>query len=93
MFLLLLFVTILLTICIISGFIFTVIILLKSSKQLDYTERLQFHQLLGTVVLGLIACIAGLFVAFQISINISVVFIIDLLLLLVQFRTCHFKLK
>ena len=93
MFLLLLFVTILLTICIISGFIFTVIILLKSSKQLDYTERLQFQKLLGTVVLGLIACITGLLAAFQISINISVVFIIDLLLLLVQFRICHFKLK
>ena len=88
---LLLFAVIVLTVCTLLGLLMSISFLFKPSKQITLTERLQFQKLAGITLIGVTACVAGLFAAYEISTGLFIALTVDLVLLSIQLIIYRFK--
>lgn len=88
---LLLFATIVLSVCALLGLFFAISFLFKPSSRISLSERLQFQKLARATLAGLTACVAGLFAAYEISIWIFIALAVDLVLLSIQLIIYRFK--
>ena len=88
---LLTFATIILTISCLLGLSLAIRTLVRPSSAICRTERLQLRKIAGATLLGVVACTAGLFAAYEISIGIFVLLAINLFLLIFQFFVYRLK--
>ena len=88
---LLLFAVIVLSVSALLSFLLAITFLVRPDNKISLTERLQFQKLSRVTIFGVVACIVGMLVAYEISTGIFIALVVDLALMAIQIIIYRFK--